>query len=539
MNEDASATNQNGNTTSGTPPNSSTPTGRDDNTSPAYRETIKLRKEMSAPQLTGKYLYIKPIAETQRDRLSTDMAKSCKAMLTIIEDINLKSENSRELRDATYATTEAGVTGLGHAPPFIPKNIREITMPLNHSKLVKKDSRCNSSFSEITTTLGRAHQIHEAFKAEMAKLAQSVAKEELCARRDLLFCEYAVTVENIAEGLTITGKYKLGHKLKLSEKDIAHAAIHHATNGGFDDAHWEQLPFVSSSSGEEIEKYHKKFEQFTGITFETSIATKLRQGVINMSEDDYYEDADDERDYGTHHDWPLIKWIAGELCNIIPTITTKFWAHEKQKDIERKMDAELDLLYSKKEIDKANDDLASAMQVDEGEAMDSHIKKTVDKELDRRIANRKKEARKNSSGGPNDQGSTAQENGHKKGKRSKGKGKKQGQPSRKRYNDSTNDDSPDDSGNNNNRRSRSRHRKDDKDSTRGRSKNPKGILRNKDRSVSFGRSTTPDPPRSRYSDEKSVRQSRGTTRQHGERQNNRGGRGGSRRGRGGKHGKRS
>ena len=50
--------------------------------------------------------------------------------------------------------------------------------------------------------------------------------------------------------------------------------------------------------------------------------------------------------------------------------TTEFWAHEEEEDMNKKMDAELSLLYQKREIDKSNNDLGDAMEQDEGEAID-------------------------------------------------------------------------------------------------------------------------------------------------------------------------
>ena len=542
MNEEASANSQGRAAPSETTRHTSTTIDGDEAIHPAasasYRETLALREEMNHPKLTGKYTFIKPLAETQRGRLATDMAKSCKAMLTIVEDIRLKSEKSSDLRSAIYATTQAAGDTPASITPFIPKNIREIPMPLNHSKTVKKDSRCNASFSAITTQLGRAKQLHESFKVDMARLAQDVAKLELDARKEILLCEYALTAENLAEGFFITGKYKLGHKPSLRRKEIAHAAIHHAVCSGFSDEHWQQLPFVMSSAPEDIEGYHKKFMKFTGIDFESTIAPKLKAGrtiMIEDDQDDLFEDADDKRDYGSHPDWPLIEWIADELSNALPILSTKLWAHEQKKDMEKKMDAELDLLYSSKEVDRANEDLGNAMEVDEGDAMRSHISKTVDKEVDRRITNRKKAARKNSSDEPTGQGSMSNENGQKRKKKSKKKKRKSKQQQKSDSSDSSDSD-------NNTRRSRSRHRSDDQtDTQRGRSnkRTPKSILRKdtRSRSVSFGRPTTPDPPRSRYSDEKSTHRNRGSARQHGTREG-RGGRGGSQRGRGGKNGKR-
>ena len=245
-------------------------------------------------------------------------------------------------------------------------------------------------------------------------------------------------------------------------------------------------------------------------------------------------------DYSHHPDWPLIHWISGKIITAIPKITTEFWANEYDEDQAKKMNAEMDLHFAEYDIELANNNLGEDMQTDEGDALRSHINKTVDKSMDRHIANRKREARKNSSGEPNDQGSMPTENG----RSSKNKSKKKKHSTARGSNKRSSNESAGGNDNEHNQRSRSRPRNDDcSDTTSSNNQNrgrPKSILRNnsRKRSVSFGRSTTPDPPRSNYTEEGSTHRSRGSNRTHGK-QPGRGGRGGSRGGRGGRGGKRS
>ena len=65
-----------------------------------------------------------------------------------------------------------------------------------------------------------------------------------------------------------------------------------------------------------------------------------------------------------HPDLGLVGWIREQLLIIIPRLTTEFWKHKKKIDIERKLDAKIDLLYTKKNIDEVNENLADAMEVE-------------------------------------------------------------------------------------------------------------------------------------------------------------------------------
>ena len=78
-------------------------------------------------------------------------------------------------------------------------------------------------------------------------------------------------------------------------------------------------------------------------------------------------------------------------------MTTKFWDYEKNLDVERKLDANIDLLFTKKKIDKVNKNLADAMEVDEEgeEVVRSIARDEAQKVKNRTIANKKKEDRKN------------------------------------------------------------------------------------------------------------------------------------------------
>jgi hypothetical protein len=222
----------------------------------------------------------------------------------------------------------------------------------------------------------------------------------------------------------------------------------------------------------------------------------------------------------------------------MPKLTTEFWAHEQQKDSNKKLDAELDEHFDKKEVKTANQNLGEDMQIDEGESMRSHANKAVQRAIGKEVSNRKKEARKKSSGGAANQESQPTNNGRKQPKKSRKKQGKQPKRHEKRYHE----DSEDDESSYDSRHRHSRHRSEERDSHRRRGKErgrPKSILRNNERSVSFGRSTTPEPARSRYSSRKSTHRRRGTNYRYGEREDRDEDRGGYRGGRNGGRGRRN
>ena len=110
-------------------------------------------------------------------------------------------------------------------------------------------------------------------------------------------------------------------------------------------------------------------------------------------------------------DEAVIRDACNELCKIMPRITTDLWAKGADKEVDKALDAELKQLYHEEEIDEANQDLADNLEEEGDKALDSYIDKKANKEVDKRIANRKKTARKNFSDGPKNQGSMSGENG--------------------------------------------------------------------------------------------------------------------------------
>ena len=88
-------------------------------------------------------------------------------------------------------------------------------MPLNCSKIVKEDDRCASSFSAITTLIKEATARHEQYKTEMSVTARVIAQEELAARINILGCEYADAILDIAGELVLVGRRKNKDNVKI------------------------------------------------------------------------------------------------------------------------------------------------------------------------------------------------------------------------------------------------------------------------------------------------------------------------------------
>ncbi len=64
----------------------------------------------------------------------------------------------------------------------------------------------------------------------MSDLVIEIADSEIQARLQILFCDYADMTLKLAKGFTKIRKYSLTSPQKLSEQDIAIAAIHDALN---------------------------------------------------------------------------------------------------------------------------------------------------------------------------------------------------------------------------------------------------------------------------------------------------------------------
>ena len=492
-------------------------------------------KKAKPPKLTGIMTIIKPLVASQPDDIQTTMVTTATTMLKTERDIRHRLETRRRL-EGTYEDKNDvdPATGKGRQKPFIPGNIRKATMPLNFSDNVQNDSRCAEAFSEITTTMETARIYHEEWKQKMAILAKEIAASELKARMQFQFSEYCSANIDLAEGFLEVSMHELdAAPTALTKNEVVHAAIKAAMEESYDATHWENLRFTASSDKEVINKFYKKFQQRTGINFDATIQPKLNA----------MESESDESGV-LHADWAFICAVQQNLEDAIPALTTNLWKSDKDADSKKKLDAKLKALYDSKKIKKANQDLGDAMDTDGGRNMESFVAKTVDKEVDRRIANKKKEIRKNSSGAPKNQGQTPTKHGQKpRGNSERKPPRSRSQSQKRHYEDNGYNNNNDQYYNNNNNNQRRRnddyYHQEDKERGRQHYRQP-SILRN--RSISWGRSRTPPPPRSRYSRKDQDHRPQGAS-YHGTRDTGRGRgrgrgrRGGSSRGRGGRSGR--
>ena len=257
-------------------------------------------------------------------------------------------------------------------------------MPLNFSDKVQNDSRCAEAFSEITTTMETARIYHEEWKRKMATLAKEIAASELKARMQFQFSEYCNANIDLAELFLEVSMHELDTApTVLTKNEVVHAAIKAAMEESYDAKHWENLRFTASSDKEVINKFYKKFQQRTGINYDATIQPKL-----NAME------RDSDVSGVLHADWALICAVQQNLEDAIPALTTNLWKSDKDADSKKKLDAKLKALYDSKKIKKANQDLGDAMDTDGGHNMESFVAKTVDKEVDHMITNKKKEIQK-------------------------------------------------------------------------------------------------------------------------------------------------
>ena len=366
--------------------------------------------------------------------------------------------------------------GNGKVKPFIVNSLRS-KQPLNHSKTVQNDSRCSSTYAAIQAKEEMARTKHEAYKTEMSSIAKEIAELEIEARKKILCHQYQAAIVEIAEGLYFIGKKDHGPTSSaLTVNETALAACKEAFKE-FDGTHWLGLPFIASEDIEDKEKYFKDFQTNLKYKHDTDIQPKIKSG--------------DEK---------FIEWIRDELVSNMPELTNEFWEDFETKESEKKMDSELALHFKKKEVDKANCALKNRMDTDEGDdAIRSIAREEIEKEKNKRVTNNKKKARKNSSGGDKNQEPKPTENGDSSNDNSRKKKKKGQKESSKRQSD----DHDQNDRSRSRRRSNSRNPRNSNDKKKPSNYNRRSNSRNRQddrrRSVSWGRSRTPNPPRNRYS----------------------------------------
>ena len=325
--------------------------------------------------------------------------------------------------------TDVDADGKGTTKSFVPSAFRE-KLKLNHSTMVKKDSRCASVFSEIMTKMETANRDHDVWKNKMSKHAEEIGRLEIKARILILKEDFCAAILDIATCLVLVGKVKEGTPpTKNTNEDISHAAIFECLKL-LPEQVWKGLPFIESIDG--IEPFCKGLEATYGTTYIAMLSEKF---APTETEDNTTLAAQlDNSTIATNHpDLQLVSWVAKELLVIMPRLTTEFWEYERKIDVERKLDADLDLILTKKKIDKVNETLADAMEIDEeSEAVVRSIARDeAQKVRNKTISNRKKDERKKSSGEgkappsqPTKSGQPGKDKSKKKKKKTSDKGRK-------------------------------------------------------------------------------------------------------------------
>ena len=420
--------------------------------------------------LTGKNEYIKPIVESQRATLGNIMATTSLAMLATHEEILGRGEAALRWKGTYHDQFDLDNDGKRKEKPYIPNSLRKLPCPLNVSQSIVNDSRFASDATEILANEVKAKATYEAYKVAMAEHFKVNASLNQKAARELHSLQYIDMVHKIAKGFAIERKAKQIPKTTLDAPTIAFIVAKDALRE-LPKKHYMELGFldVDGDNDEEdmaeVEKFWKKYQKILSFDYDGKIHEKRTVG-----------------------DEPLFKSAKEDLVRIVPELTTKFWAHLKEQEEEREINAALREEFAKCEIDEANNALADQMEVDGEKAVEAISRKTAEQTVDRRLAQAKGRARKNYSGGAADQEPTPESNGEKQKRNSKqkrGNGEKRSQKkSRRNYDD---EGSYDEREQPKGRRERGRQR----------GKQTRGILRSP--SVTWSQAESPEPARARYS----------------------------------------
>ena len=93
----------------------------------------KSKKPPTLPKLEGKYLFIKPIVESQRVSLGKSMVETSKAMLTLVYQINHRNETIANFEGKYFDKLDPDDNGNGKEKTFVPISLRKKN-PLNFSR---------------------------------------------------------------------------------------------------------------------------------------------------------------------------------------------------------------------------------------------------------------------------------------------------------------------------------------------------------------------------------------------------------------------
>ena len=157
---------------------------------------------------------------------------------------------------------------------FVPSAFRG-ELNLNHSDLIKKDSRWASVYSEITTKMAKANRDHGDWKNKISKYVELIGKLEIKSRILILQVDFCKAMVYIANGLVLVGKAKVGTSTPLNaNEDIPHTTIHNYVKG-FPEEVWKALPFVENSI-DGVRQFCVELETAYSIKFNAMIEEKFK-----------------------------------------------------------------------------------------------------------------------------------------------------------------------------------------------------------------------------------------------------------------------
>ena len=235
------------------------------------------------------------------------------------------------------------------------------------------------------------------------------------ARKVMLKDYYGKSLLWLAQSLVIIGPTKLKIKLSVPKYHVAMAAINYfgTEEGQHDETHWRDLEFPGY-----LGDNHVASRKLSKLNFVTEIIHKCGIGDYNNGIQAKMNDG--EKDVAAY---------AGKiLLELMPEITTSYWLNINAALADKQVDAALEEVDEITLIDEANRNLSEAMEVEDGQTVLSMLVQSTNKAIARataaNAANKKKEARKKSSGGDKTQALKPIKDGQKLKRKSEKKRKK-------------------------------------------------------------------------------------------------------------------
>ena len=463
----------------------------------AAQPTKPTANEQKPPKITGKYISIIPVVESQRIKLQWTMFKGSKNMLSEHE-WKLRKREGLLRHDGKYFDKEdIDDDGKPKEKPFVPTSLR-YKNELNCSRFIRTDARVKPFLARVDAELAEGDKIMDEMKARLAKRSKNIALLEMQAHSYVCACIYFDLMYEIAGSVAIVEKRLANLTLTTKLDDLAHAVVD-AGIRLLEDDHINALDFPRVAEHKDGVKMGlwSEYQEWRNIDFCTNIQSKISET-----------------------DQPIITAAAAKLAEYMPVLSTQLWKIDMNRKNELALDAELEEFLGIREIDTANKALGDAMEVDEGEALDSNIEKRVSSKFRKHLASEKRKSRKNYSGDDESQESMPTNHGQRNGRGSNEQQRRGRGRSKKRHSEEYRSD--DESSYEDVERQRSR-------STPRHHTRPRSILR---KNVKW--QGNPQRSRSKSSDRRTSGRGRG-----GRGRGGRGGRGGSRSGRSGRGGRRS